>query len=150
MACSTVKYSPPTATPDRSILHHTFGSEWPKESHSSFLFVDAGISHISENSSADCALSAGSQTKTRLMNFKNLSFSCPGSIAVTKFSSDTSGMGGSAIHWPAEQLSESIRKKRLYGIPTVLVEVCLDGRILGLLNHPLRWRAHVTDILAQS
>lgn len=84
------------------------------------------------------------------MNFKNLSFSSPAAIVVTNSSSETLGIGGSAIHWPASRTSEGSQNACQRGVLTILVEERLDDWVLGLLNHPFGRQTHVANVLTQS
>ena len=58
------------------------------------------MSHSSWMISDDIALTSGSQVNIFRINFRNISFSSPGGIVVTKSSKEVLGIGGSDIQLP--------------------------------------------------
>ena len=80
--------------------------------HSQLLFLDIStlqayimsitgfMSHSSWMISDDVALTSGSQVNIFRINLRNISFSSPGGIFVTKSSKEVLGMGGSDIQLP--------------------------------------------------
>jgi hypothetical protein len=78
----------PTFILDISTLHAYIMSSTGLMSHSSWMISD------------DVALTSGSQVNIFRINFRNISFSSPGGIMVTKSSKEVLGIGGSDIQLP--------------------------------------------------
>jgi len=109
------------------------------------------ISHSSSMSSFAVPRSSGSHVNSLRVNLKNISFSSPGGIVVTKSSSDVCGIGHSAnVHFPEVYIivsREPDTSMHGMGCPTFFVEE--HGSHWARFEHCLRRISEHAGILCQ-